>query len=318
MSLHTSVVFMVFNRPEPTRRVFERIRQARPPRLLVICDGPRPNVPADAGRVAEVREIIEGGVDWPCEVLTNYAPANLGCRKRVASGLNWAFSIVEEAIILEDDCLPDPSFFPFCEEMLARYRHNPSILHINGTSFHPPGSRMPESYFFSKHVWVWGWATWRRAWQQYDPLMDTWDERFAHLNASFDTRRERAFWLSTFNDARADWDTTDTWDFQWFYTCWTLGGLTVVPAVNLIENIGFGSAATHTTHDQPHHRLTAGPLALLRHPRRIARSRLRDSLITSAYLGEPIHRFTRLTVFLRVLHERLVNLLVHFCTPKNP
>ncbi|MEI8234922.1 MAG: glycosyltransferase [Verrucomicrobiota bacterium] len=313
--INTPVVFLVFNRPDLTRRVFERIREARPPELFLVCDGPRAHVPADAENVAQVRAFLETGVDWPCTVHRDFSQTNLGCRRRVASGLDWVFSQVEEAIILEDDCLPDPSFFTFCDAMLARYRYDPRILHINGTSFLPSGSRVRDSYFFSKHVWVWGWATWRRAWRQYDPLMETWDERLPHLEASFDTRRERAFWLSTFSEARADWDKTNTWDFQWFYTCWTLGGLTVVPAVNLIENIGFGVAATHTTHDQPHHRLRAAPLAVKRHPARAERNRLRDSLITSAYLGEPIHWRTRVIVLLRYLHQRLLELFVYFFRP---
>lgn len=305
--MNTPVAFLVFNRPDLARRVFERIRQARPPELFLVCDGPRAHVPADAEAVAQVRAFLETAVDWPCTVHRDFAESNLGCRRRVASGLDWVFSQVEQAIILEDDCLPDPSFFTFCDAMLERYRDDPRILHINGTSFLPPGDRVRDSYFFSKHVWVWGWATWRRAWQQYDPLMATWDERLPRLEASFDTRYERAFWLATFDEARADWEKTNTWDFQWFYTCWTLGGMSVVPGVNLVENLGFGGAATHTVHDQPHHRLRASSLAVERHPARVVRSPLRDSFISSAYLGEPVNVRTRLVVFLRFLHQRLLN-----------
>jgi len=284
--MKTAVVFMVFNRPELTRRVFERIREARPPQLLVVCDGPRPHVPTDAEGVAGVRELIAQGVDWPCEVMTHYAPANLGCRERVTTGLNWAFSLVEEAIILEDDCLPEPSFFTFCEAMLDRYRGDDAVMHINGTNFLPPRRHPAASYFFSKYVWVWGWATWRRAWQHYDATMAGWEERYPALDASFDSHRERAFWLSTFNQARADWKAANTWDFQWIYTCWTRGGLTVVPSVNLVQNLGFGLDATHTTQQTPHLHVDTRPLKLTTHPRTPARSRWRDHRMFCAYLGE--------------------------------
>lgn len=286
--MNTPVVFIVFNRPEPTRRVLERIRQARPPQLLVVCDGPRAHVPTDAARVAEVREIIAQSIDWPCELRTDFAETNLGCRERVTSGLNWAFSLVEEAVILEDDCLADPSFFTFCDAMLARYRNDEKVMHVNGTNFLASRWRPSTSYYFSKYVWVWGWATWRRAWQQYDPTMASWNERLPALENRFDSGSERAFWLSTFNHARADWTAANTWDFQWIYTCWSLGGFTIVPSVNLVENLGFGLDATHTTDTSADHlHLTASPLQITTHPRTVSRSRLRDHQMFCAYAGEP-------------------------------
>lgn len=306
--IHTPIVFLVFNRPELTRRVFERIREARPPKLLVVCDGAREQVPADAAGVAAVREIIAAGVDWPCEVLTNFAEKNMGCRERVFTGLNWAFDLVEEAIILEDDCLPSPSFFTFCEAMLERYRHEERVMHINGTNFLAPHLKPSTSYFFSKYVWVWGWATWRRAWRQYDPTMAHWDERLTALNASFDSRRERAFWMSTFDHARRDWKAANTWDFQWIHTCWTLQGLTVIPSANLIENLGFGTDATHTTSETTHLRLPSSSLAVDQHPASIARSRRRDDLMFCAYMDGVVNRRTRLEGALRVALQRWLNL----------
>ena len=304
--MNTPVIFLVFNRPDLTRQVFERIRQARPPRLLVVCDGPREHVPADAASVAEVRRIIEQGVDWPCQVLTNFSETNLGCRERVFTGLNWAFSLVEEAMILEDDCLPSASFFSFCEEMLTRYRRDERVMHVNGTNFLAKHLHTSASCFFSKYVWIWGWATWRRAWQQYDPTMASWNERLHLLEKSFDSGQERAFWLSTFEKARADWAKANTWDFQWIYTCWTKGGLSVVPSVNLVENLGFGAGATHTTNDFPHLRLAAGSLESTAQPRRIARRRWRDHLMFCAYMGKPLDWPSRFKGCLRVyLHQFL-------------
>jgi len=307
--MNTPVAFLVFNRPEQTCRVFERIRQAQPRQLLVVCDGPRPHVPTDGERVEEVHQIIARGVDWPCEVLTNYAPANMGCGERVASGLDWVFSLVEEAIILEDDCLPDASFFTFCEAMLERYRHDERVMHINGTNFVASYVRPDSSYFFSKYVWVWGWATWRRAWCHYDPTMATWETRAKALDDSFDTRKEKAFWLSVFNEARADWSKANTWDYQWMYSCWTRDGLSLFPSVNLVENLGFGVDATHTTSDFPHLRLATANLKTLNPPRQASRSRVRDSLMLSAYIGDPLHWRTNLTARLRVFQQQLLKLL---------
>jgi hypothetical protein len=297
------VVFIVFNRPDLTAKVFERIREARPERLLVVCDGPRKEVATDLERVAAVRALIDQGVDWPCQVDRNYAESNLGCRQRVASGLNWVFSLVEEAIILEDDCLPDPSFFPYCEEMLDRYRDNPEVMHINGTNFVSRSCSVPTSYFFSKYVWVWGWATWRRAWEQYDYEMQTWEAKFRAFDSMFDTARERAFWLTTFNAARADPRQGDTWDFAWIYSCWVRKGLAVCPQENLVQNIGFGSDSTHTTAADRRLSIPATSLRIERHPARVSRSRSRDDLIFRFYHNGDVRRASSPDVSLRILKE---------------
>lgn len=303
--MNSAVVFIVFNRPELTARVLARIREARPPMLLVVCDGPRSSHPEDGEKVAAVRRVIAEGVDWPCELLTNYSETNLGCRERPASGIRWAFSLVEEAIVLEDDCLPDPSFFSFCESMLERFRDEERVLHINGTNFIAGHTRPSASYFFSKYVWVWGWATWRRAWQHYDYTMSSWDDRRALLCQSFDSRREQAFWMFTFEEARRDWQVAQAWDFPWIYSCWTRGGLAVTPAVNLVENLGFGPDATHTNDAASHLRVVAGSLRVDRHPGTLRRSRLRDDLMFRAYAGERLDPRTNLAGALRVLHRQL-------------
>ena len=303
--MKTAVVFIVFNRPELTRRVFECIRGARPPKLLVACDGPRSDRPDDWEKIAAVRRIIAEGVDWPCEVHTKYSDRNLGCREGPASGINWAFSLVEEAIFLEDDCLPDLTFFSFCDEMLERFRDDERVTHVNGTNFIAPYCRPASSYFFSKYVWVWGWATWRRAWQNYDYTMATWDERGAVLRQSFDTGREQAFWMSTFEEARRDWHAAQAWDFPWIYTCWTCGGLSVMPSVNLVENLGFGPDATHTSEKSLHLSVAAGNLRVVTHPDRLQRSRLRDDMMFRAYAGERLNTRANLAGALRVLHRRL-------------
>ncbi|MGA1621013.1 MAG: hypothetical protein ACO35D_06080, partial [Aquiluna sp.] len=173
LTLHTPIAFFIFNRPTTTQQVFQAIRQAKPPKLLIVADGPRPDRPTDAENCALARSILDQ-IDWDCEVLTHFSDINLGCRKRISSGLDWVFEQVEEAIILEDDCLPDPSFFPYCQELLERYRNIPEVMMISGNNFQFGHNPIQESYYFSHYGHVWGWATWRRAWQKYDDVMGQW------------------------------------------------------------------------------------------------------------------------------------------------
>ncbi len=246
-SLTVPVVFCVFNRPTPTRTVFAAIARARPARLLIVADGPRKDRPGEEDLCRQVREIAEQ-VDWPCDVLTNFSATNLGCRERIISGLNWAFSLVEEAIILEDDCLPDPSFFPFCQEMLERYRGDSRIAMISGDNF--TGVSLPTgySYFFSRMTHVWGWATWRSAWSRYDRHLRQWPEiKHANLLSEiFDDPRLVEYWTARFDEMHNDTG-PNTWDYQWAYTNLIHNALCVTPAVNMVTNIGFGADATHTS-----------------------------------------------------------------------
>lgn len=243
MSLSTPVALIIFNRPEYTRRVFREIAAARPGRLLVVGDGPRGA--EDEERCRAARKVIEE-VDWPCEVSTRYADVNLGCGPGPATGLDWVFSQVEEAIILEDDCVPAPSFFAFCEALLERYRDEPEVMHIGGACFQPATRRSAYSYYFSKYPHIWGWATWRRAWRHYDFEMRQWPafrkaNRLAEVCAD---RAERRYWRRIYDGKNRGWH--NTWDAQWQLACWDQGGRAVVPAANLVSNIGFGSDATHT------------------------------------------------------------------------
>jgi hypothetical protein len=236
---------MIFNRPEATRRVFAEIARARPPRLLVVADGPREGVEGEAAKCAEARAVIDS-VNWDCEVLTNFAESNLGCKRRISSGLSWVFEKAEEAIVLEDDCLPAASFFPFCEELLERYRTDERVMMISGDNFQFGRQRTPYSYYFSRYVPIWGWASWRRAWRHYDVEMKLWPE-WRETNCLQDIlgQEEAAeYWRRIFELAYAG--RIDTWDYQWAFACWAQNGLSVVPETNLVSNIGFGDTATHT------------------------------------------------------------------------
>ena len=243
--LKTPVCFIIFNRPDVTQRVFEKIREAKPPKLLVIADGPRTNKIGEQEKCIAARAIINQ-VDWKCEVLTNYSDVNLGCRKRIYTGLDWVFSQVEEAIILEDDCLPDPSFFRFCEELLEEYRHNSRIMLVSGQNLQFGKKRRNYSYYFSRYNHCWGWATWKRAWQYYDDTMELWP-LVKNENWLFDILQdEQAFryWSATFQGM---YEGFDTWDYPWLFACYINQGLSILPNINLVSNIGFGQEGTHAT-----------------------------------------------------------------------
>ena len=265
--LNTPVALIVFNRPDETRRVFAAIREARPSRLFLIADGPHSDRSGGAERCEEVRQIV-AAVDWPCKVETNFAADNMGCRRRVISGLNWVFSIVEEAIILEDDCLPDPSFFPYCSELLERYRDQDHVGLISGFNPLEKSLRLGYSYSFSVMVGIWGWATWRRAWQQYDEHLGSWPQlkTDGFLNQILPDKRSVDFWTRVF-DAMHQGTGPNTWDYQWVYTCWTRNWLSIIPRLNLIQNIGFGADATHTSGVDPGLTLPAQSIGFpLQHP----------------------------------------------------
>lgn len=267
--LTTPVAFIIFNRPDTTARVFAEIAKARPPKLLVVGDGPRASRPGEVERVAAARAIIEK-VDWPCEVLTNFSEENLGCKRRVSSGIDWVFEQVEEAIILEDDCLPHPTFFRFCQEMLERYRHDERVAMVSGDNFLFDRVSVPESYYFSRYLHIWGWASWRRAWKDYDVKIRDWPQAQLDglLGAYIRRSGERSYWLKAFGEvyhARLD-----TWDYQWVLSSWLQNRIAIMPAVNLISNIGFGQTATHTTGASIYSNMPTKEIGFpLRHPRHV-------------------------------------------------
>jgi len=294
--MNTAVAFIVFNRPDVTARVLAAIRGAKPPLLLVIADGPRAERPGEAEKCAQVRGVVEAGVDWPCDVRRNYSDVNLGCGRRVSSGLDWVFSQVEEAIILEDDCLPDASFFSFCEELLERYRNNDGVAQISGCTYVGAQVHRSTSYLFSRYGPIWGWATWRRAWSRYDFSLSEW----LHLRESETWRR--AMWWRPERVMREDaYDKIlngrlDTWDYQWSLDKLRHGMLSVISCVNLVENIGFGPDATHTRREEPG--LPRGRMVFpLSHPplmRDEAYDRAYSRHIAPSWLGGKLRRVRRL------------------------
>lgn len=274
-----AILLIIFNRPDTTLQVFERIRQAKPCKLFIAADGPRANRSGEAELCAQARSVVDM-VDWDCEVHTLFRDQNLGCKQAVRSALDWFFQNVEEGIILEDDCVPDLSFFPYCQKLLEKYRDNPKILSISGFNFGYSPVDVKASYSFSRYMNMWGWATWRRSLKLIDYDVDQWNEMdqvgFLHRNTrssifDFDWKWVKD-WRKTFDDLINRH--VDTWDYYWFFAGFKNRLLTIFPHQNLVENIGFNEQATHT-HDENSHikAIHSGSIDFpLVHPRNIKRN----------------------------------------------
>ena len=243
--MDTPIAFFIFNRLETTQKVFEIIRKVKPTRLFVIADGPRQKFPGDNEKCTSTRKIIDL-VDWDCHVLKSYSDINLGCKRRVSSGLDWVFNLVEEAIILEDDCLPDPTFFRYCEELLEKYRDDKRVMSITGSNLLSLWKPELQDYHFSYYFNCWGWATWRRAWQYYDVDMNLWSNQEVQDRVKDVIADDKQFM-----NRKRELDATylkmnSSWAFQFFFTCLVHSGFTITPSRNLVSNIGFMYQATHT------------------------------------------------------------------------
>jgi hypothetical protein len=259
------VALFVFNRPDLTERVFARIRSARPPVLFVIADGPRPHVPGDAELCSATRSLVEA-VDWPCDVQRDYSDANLGLWTCVGRGLDRVFEQVERAIVLEDDCLPDPTFFPFCDELLERYQHDQRVMMITGTTIGERWRPGVGSYHFSRRGAIWGWAGWSRAWRGHDRHGRTWNDPRSRRRArrALGHRHYRA-WARWMDDAYLH---QHQWGVQWTFSILERDGVSIVPSTNLVTNLGFRGDATHTVAARPRlANVPAEPMQFpLRHP----------------------------------------------------
>ncbi|NER07837.1 MAG: glycosyltransferase family 2 protein [Okeania sp. SIO3C4] len=242
--LETPVVLIIFKRVDATQKVFNVIRQMQPKKLLVVADGPRLDREGEAEKCQQTRAIVDQ-VDWDCEVLRCFSEQNLGCGVRISTGLSWVFEHVEEAIILEDDCLPHPTFFTFCSEMLEYYRDEPKVMSVSGCLF--ARSPNPQSYYFSHYLSCWGWATWRRAWQQFDFEMTKLPELLDQgwLHQYLPSQKIADFWERRFR-AVYESERGDVWYYQFQFASWVHDALSIRANTNLIANIGMDADATHT------------------------------------------------------------------------
>lgn len=269
----TPILFLIFKRPETTALVFEQIKKVQPKYLFVAADGPRINRPGEADLCKASRDIVVKGISWDCELKILFRDENIGCKKAVSGAINWFFDNVEQGIILEDDCLPDQSFFPYCEALLEKYKYDEHIISIGGTNLGYP-LKNKDSYAFSRFMNMWGWATWRRAAQLVDYDMKSWKKVSSRNWFIYKRTTNRfgvdiswiRFWKNCFDMTASG--QIDTWDYQWIFSQFHLKKKSVFPSKNLIKNLGFGPHATHTTYaDNPLGKLEVGELSFpLQHP----------------------------------------------------
>lgn len=270
------ILFLIFNRPGTTAMVLEAIRRAAPTKLYIAADGPRAHIAGENERVQTVRDLVIQGIDWPCEIHTRFQDSNLGCKQAVSSAISWFFDHEEEGIILEDDCIADPDFFPFCEQMLERFRHDQLIASINGNHLTGTKRHTTHDYYFTIFPNVWGWATWRRVWKHYDAEIKAWPEwkrsgeLYRILSGKYSP--QAAVWEEAFDSVYQG--RLDTWDHQFVFVLFSRGWLAVQPCHNLVRNAGHGLDATHTN-DPYNPRANQPTLGLdfpLKHPTKIVRS----------------------------------------------
>ncbi|UCH49827.1 MAG: glycosyltransferase family 2 protein [Betaproteobacteria bacterium] len=267
------VLVLAFNRPCTTAKVLEAIRSARPPRLFFAVDGPRSYRSGERDSVFAVQKLVDA-IDWSCQVETLFRSSNLGCKIAVSEAISWFFDQVEQGIVLEDDCVADPSFFKFAAELLNHFQSDRRVCMLSGDNFQLGTQRTPYSYYASRFTHIWGWATWRRAWQLYDHSMSRWPElrKTEWLERYLQDRGAARYWRRAFDDTYAD--RNSSWAYRWTYSAWVNDALTLIPESNLVSNIGFGEGATHNLYKKNRFAaLPTEPISFpLRHPPEIERN----------------------------------------------
>lgn len=296
--LKIPVLFLLFNRMDTTKQVFEAIRKAKPARLYIACDGAHKEKKKEADKVNAIRDYVLTNIDWDCEVNTLFRDNNLGCKRAVSEAITWFFKHESQGIILEDDCLPSQSFFWFCEEMLNHYKDDLRVWHISGNNFQWGKKRGSADYYFSNYTHIWGWATWADRWKEYDVTINTLKEfkKTQQIKNIFDNRREQKFWLSAFEMVNTD--KISAWDYQWSYCAFINHGLSILPNKNLVKNIGFSEGATHT-HDLESKMANIATNELvfpIEHPKFIIRNKEADKLTA-------VDQFEKKYLFTRVLRK---------------
>jgi len=286
MIFKTPVLLIAWRRPHTTQQVINAIRAVKPTRMFVACDGPHPSRPEEAAKVRATREVIEREIDWPCSIERRYSEVNQGCKVGVSSAINWFFDQVEDGIILEDDCVPHPDFFHFCSTLLDVYREDERVWTITGDNFQNGQKRGDGSYYFSRYNHIWGWATWRRAWQHYERDMPFWPEWKLSEDwaKKLPNPAERRYWLKVFDRVYAGM--IDTWDYSWTASVWYRAGLTATPNRNLVRNIGFGQDGAHTKKGGGElENMTVEPLGEIVHVDSVVQDNIADAYVFQHVFG---------------------------------
>ena len=294
--MKSAVLFLTYRRFGTAEKVFESIREAKPPRLYFASNAPNPENKNEEQRVDKVRGLLDR-IDWNCEVHTLFRDEHLSVKYSIPSAIDWFFENEETGIILEDDCLPSQSFYPFCDELLDRYKDDMRVGQISGDNFQNGIKRGDADYYFSIYNHIWGWASWANRWQNYDVNLKNFnDTKF--IKDLFDDKKTVKCWLQTFKIMKKQ--LINTWDYQWTFTLWNKKQLTILPNTNLIENVGFGVDATHTTGESELANLKAYELELKNHPKEVKRD-LEADKFTSKMIFEKKTLFERVVNKLREL-----------------
>ena len=305
MMFDTPILFLIFNRPDTTARVFEKIKEVKPRQLFVAADGPRAGREGEKENCQEVRDLVLKNIDWPCEVKTLFREQNLGCGKAVSGGISWFFEHVDEGIILEDDTLPSKSFFDFCRVLLDRYRDDHRVKMIGGSNYSNRLIPCNSTYYFTAFPHIWGWATWKRTWQEYDfTLNNIRNDEVPYLLEKYFTRKEVIdSWINNYDMVKDG--KTFPWDFQLGFSILKKGGINIVSAKNIVTNIGFGADATHTTStgDELSNALLTELNGMI-HPENIEIDKEQDRY-TEMKVAESLRRKTKL----EKLFSKVVNLI---------
>ncbi len=279
------ILLIIFNRPDKVQLLIQALEKLGPSRIFVSADGPRPNVDSDIELCEKTRNIINN-INWPCEIVRRYQDTNTGCKINASESVSWFFEHVDEGIILEDDCIPTESFFPFCRELLDRYRDETKVMHISGNTFLLPQevSDKSVSYYFSRCPQLWGWATWKRAWKHYDISMLHLDsiKSDTNVNNLFLRKEHLDYWIKHCQHIRDN--NIDTWDAQWQYTMMYHGGYAISPLYNQINNIGFGINATHTKEEINNVSVPTRNFSFpLKHPSHVTADKIADERLMNKF-----------------------------------
>jgi len=287
--LNTPVLLIIFNRPEKVRRLIESLASVKPRKIYIVADGPRISVESDKEKCNEAREVAVN-IPWDCEIHTKFFDENLRSRHKavdytVVAGLDWFFSENEFGIVLEDDCIPNITFYKFCEELLKKYKDNTKIMHISGNNFQNGIQRGAASYYFSFYTHSWGWATWKRAWNQFHPAVEDMGNYDAEKRVELLTLSKAAkkFWMKSYRTKRH-------WDSLWQYTVWHENGLSILPNQNLVSNIGFDEEATNTRHDTHFSNMSTSSLEKIIHPATINANESADEYTFKTVFYTPIYK----------------------------
>ncbi len=306
VQFNTPVALIIFNRPDATRQVINVLRKVKAKKIFVIADGPRNGLSSDLDLCNKTRLVIDE-IDWPCVVHRRFLNENIGCGHGPAKGLDWVFNQVDRCIILEDDCIPNPSFFPYCDELLERYAHDDRVMMISGNNHLLGKATISDSYCFSVNTQTHGWATWSRAWKKFDFYIQDWQKlrSLKWLTYYLGNYRYAKNWFTTFDEVFNETKKNPKcsyWDFQWTFACWSNSALNIIPSINLVTNIGYGDDATHPTPiDHPLARLPAHEILFpLRHPTGVIRNYEVDIALRETVFGH------------RLLYQKVLRKVIRF------